>query len=154
VVPRPSIGQPEAPAEVQEPADVQSEIPAEAQAPAGGGQRAGEIPQEPPGFLPRTDLLAELDRSGARVLVLHSVSGAGTTQLAAAYARARLAQGWRLVAWVNAGDTGSLLGGLAVVADTLGVAEPGATQDRTDPGATVRRWLEADGGAACSSSTT
>ena len=56
-----------------------------------GGQRAGEIPGEPPDFVPRADLLAELDRPDARVLVLQSVSGAGATQVAAAYARARLA---------------------------------------------------------------
>jgi len=143
VVPRPSASSPEAPAAAQESAAAEPEAPA-AREPS-GGQCAGEIPREPPGFLPRTDLLTELDRPGARVLVLHGVSGAGATQLAAAYARARLAQGWRLVAWVSARDTGSLLGGLAAAADTLGLPDPGATQDRTDPGRMVRRWLEADG---------
>ena len=120
-----------------------------------GGQRAGEIPWEPPGFLPRADLLAELDRPGARVLVLHAVSGAGATQLAAAYARARLAQGWRLVAWVSARDTGSLLGGLAAVADALGLPDRGTAQEPDRPG---DRWSGAGwrrtGNAACSSSTT
>ena len=153
VVPRPSASSPEAPAEVEEPADAQPEAPAAVQEPSGvpsgppAAQEpsAGQIPREPPGFLPRTDLLTELDRPGARVLVLRGVSGAGATQLAAAYARARLAQGWRLVAWVSARDTGSLLGGLAAVADTLGLPEPGATQARTDPGKMVRRWLETDG---------
>ena len=74
----------------------------------------GDIPVEPPGFQPRAGLLAELDRAGARVSVIHAATGLhglGTTQLAAAYARAKLEAGWRLVAWVNGADAGSLLGG-------------------------------------------
>ena len=166
VVPRPSSGQPDAPAEVKPdaPAEVKEAkggepevaaeapevpaeapvVPGEAEAPS-GGQRAGAIPREPPDYLPRADLLTELDRSGTRVLVLQSASGAGATQLAAAYARARLAEGWRLVAWVSAGDTGALLGGMAAVTDALGLSEPAGTQDRSDPGQIVRRWLETDG---------
>ena len=65
----------------------------------------GDIPLEPPGFQSRADLLAKLDRTEARVLVIYPATGwlgPGTTQLAAAYARAKLADGWRLVAWVNA----------------------------------------------------
>ena len=72
----------------------------------------GDIPMEPSCFQSRAGLLAELDRAGAQVSVIHSVTGQhglGATQLAAAYARAKLAAGWRLVAWVNGADTGSLL---------------------------------------------
>ena len=86
----------------------------------------GDIPAEPPGFRPRAGLLAELDRAGARVSVIHAVTGLpglGATQLAAAYARAKLAAGWRLVAWVNGADTGSLLAGLAAVADATGLTD-------------------------------
>ncbi|MGH3185162.1 MAG: hypothetical protein ACRDOE_25100, partial [Streptosporangiaceae bacterium] len=61
----------------------------------------GDIPVEPPGFRPRAGLLAGLDRAGARVSVIHAgtgLHGLGATQLAAAYARAKLEAGWRLVA--------------------------------------------------------
>ena len=54
-------------------------------------------------------MLTELDRASAQVSVIHAATGLhglGATQLAAAYARAKLAAGWRLVAWVNGADTG------------------------------------------------
>jgi hypothetical protein len=47
----------------------------------------GDIPMEPPCLRPRAGLLAELDRPGARVSVIHPVTGLhglGATQLAAA----------------------------------------------------------------------
>ena len=94
----------------------------------------GDIPVEPPGFQPRAGLLAELDRAGARVSVIHAgtgLHGLGATQLAAAYARAKLEAGWRLVAWVNGADTGSLLAGLAAVAEAAGL-----TDDDSGPGIT------------------
>ena len=71
--------------------------------PAGGEDApvvVGEIPQEPLGFQPRADLLAALDASGprSRVVVAYAVTGmrgVGKTHLAAAYARARMAERWR-----------------------------------------------------------
>ena len=111
------------------------------------GLAIGAIPREPPGFQPRPDLLAELDRAGAEGPVPCSatgVPGTGTTQLAAAYARARLAQGWR-VAWVSAAGPGTLAGGLAQVADAAGLFRRSVGNDPGDPGQLVRRWLEADG---------
>jgi hypothetical protein len=122
---------------------------------SGGGQGgqvpavvvAGEIPQEPLGFQPRADLLAALDAPGpdARVRVVHALTGmrgVGKTHLAAAYARAKLAERWRLVAWVNAEDPGGVLAGLAEAAAALGLA---GAQDAGAAGRAVRHWLEADG---------
>ncbi len=108
----------------------------------------GDIPVEPPGFQPRTSVLERLDRAGARVSVIHTTTGLqgrGATQLAAAYARAKLAAGWRLVAWVNAADTGSLQAGLAAVAEATGLTD-GSGRAVADAGQAVRYLLETDGG--------
>ena len=108
----------------------------------------GDIPLEPPGFRTRADLLAKLDRTEARVLVIYTATGLvglGTTQLAAAYARAKLADDWRLVAWVNAAETGSLQAGLAAVAEATGLTDGGSGRDIADAGQAVRHLLETDG---------
>jgi tetratricopeptide (TPR) repeat protein len=108
---------------------------------------AGDIPEQRPGFLPRP-LLIRLNRTLQRapvVQVLTGAAGTGKTQLAAAYARAKLAAGWRLVAWVNAGNAGSLMAGLAAVADAAGLSDGAFGSAPADAGQTVRRWLEADG---------
>ena len=106
----------------------------------------GDIPQVPPGFQPRAGLLAELDRAGGPVIrAVTGIQGAGKTQLAAAYARAKLAAGWRLVAWVNAADPGALGAALAAVAEELGLADGRTGRGGGDAGRAVRDWLERDG---------
>jgi DNA-binding SARP family transcriptional activator len=88
----------------------------------------GEIPREPPAFVKRETLaqLANAARSGkaAVVCAVTGLRGVGKTQLAAAYARDRIARGCRLVGWVNAESRDSLLGDLARVATAAGVADP------------------------------
>jgi len=115
------------------------------QMPASAGPvPVGDVPQQPPGFQHRADLLAVLDASGPGVAVVYAVTGmrgVGKTQLAAAYARGKLAAGWRLVAWVNAEDPAGLAGGLAAVAEAAGLGGQGGG----DPGLAMRHWLEADG---------
>jgi tetratricopeptide (TPR) repeat protein len=108
---------------------------------------AGVIPGQRPGFQPRPTLLARLNRAagGPSVLVLTGTRGVGKTQLAAAYARARLAGGWRLIVWVNARDSQSLLAGLAEAAESAELSGTGSRQGAPDPGQAFRQWLEADG---------
>ena len=107
----------------------------------------GDIPAQRPGLLPRSALLTLLDRTTQRspVVVLTGTWGVGKTQLAAAYARGRLASSWRLIAWVNARDSESLLAGLAAVAEAIGLPDDGSQRGTVDAGQAVRRWLEADG---------
>ena len=107
----------------------------------------GDVPQEPAAFQPRADLMAALERKPeGRVSVVFAVTGirgVGKTQVAAAYARRRIAECWRLVAWMDASDEPSVVAGLAQVAVAAGVGPAG--EDARVLAAGVRHWLEADG---------
>jgi tetratricopeptide (TPR) repeat protein len=111
----------------------------------------GSIPQAPPAFQARADLLAELGAAGAGVQVIRVVTGmrgVGKTQVAAAYARRCVDAHWRLVAWVNAGDAATAVTSLALVAYRLGLAQPSMGTEAAGPeasGRLVRSWLEEDG---------
>jgi tetratricopeptide (TPR) repeat protein len=115
---------------------------------SGVSRQVGAVPRRPPGFLPRPALFAQLNqarRQASVVQVITGPPGAGKTQLAASYARAKFEGEWRLVAWVNAGDAASLRAGLAAVAGAAGLSGDGSGQDPTDAGRAVRRLLETDG---------
>jgi tetratricopeptide (TPR) repeat protein len=107
----------------------------------------GEIPQQPPGWQPRPGLLAALDTSDPdpRVVVVRAVTGmrgVGKTQLAAAFARSRMAACWQLVAWINAETLGGILAGLTATAAKLG-QDQGLGAEAA--GRAVRHWLETGG---------
>src|ERR1022692_421529 len=108
----------------------------------------GDVPHEPPAYQPRAGLLAELDtgpETGQAQVVraLTGMRGVGKTHVAAAYARERIADGWRLVAWVNADSDSAVLAGLAAVAAELGIGDP--QSDHGKVGEAVRHRLEVDG---------
>jgi Tetratricopeptide repeat len=106
----------------------------------------GDIPASRLGLQPRPALLAQLNLVGQGTpVVLTGTGGVGKTQLAAAYARAKLADRWRLVAWVNARDSETLQAGLAAVADAAGLSVGGSRPGAAEAGLAVRDWLEADG---------
>ncbi|MET0966019.1 MAG: tetratricopeptide repeat protein [Nakamurella sp.] len=88
----------------------------------------GTIPREPLGFVTRDTvhrLGGVLDEGRAAVVcAMTGLRGVGKTQVAAAYARQRITDGWSLVAWVNADTADRMLSDLAAIARELQVHDP------------------------------
>jgi tetratricopeptide (TPR) repeat protein len=116
---------------------------------AGAGRVAiGEVPRRSVAFQERPEILRKLtvpapDAGTPPVFAVTGLRGAGKSQVAAACARRRLDDGWRMVAWLNAEDQEQLLDGFAQLAAALGLS--GGSGDSADAAARVRTWLETDG---------
>jgi tetratricopeptide (TPR) repeat protein len=110
--------------------------------PGGGQVVVGEIPREPAGFQPRTNLQTELMAS-SKVTVLSVVTGGrgmGKTQLAAAVARRRIGERWPVVAWIVAEDWDQVVSGMERLARALGLVA--AEEDSLTAALAARTWLE------------
>jgi hypothetical protein len=79
----------------------------------------GLIPHEPPNF----QTPSALELLSEPVCVVTGQRGVGKTQLAAAYARQRVSDGW-LVAWIGAETPDQIRAGLVELADRLGLYRP------------------------------
>jgi tetratricopeptide (TPR) repeat protein len=101
----------------------------------------GLIPHEPPNF----QTPAALELLSSPVCVLTGPRGVGKTQVAAAYARQRVRDGW-LVAWIGAETEDQVKASMAELADRLGLYRPEDTADVTC--ARVRNHLQTRLGSA------
>ncbi|MEU6786673.1 tetratricopeptide repeat protein, partial [Nonomuraea angiospora] len=118
----------------------------------------GDIPQCPPGFQPREQLLQRLadllgdaapgrsgqeDGHGGAVVIcaLGGTPGVGKTMLAASYAWACQAARWPVVAWIAAETTDQILPGLAALAERLGQRH--ADDDAATAARRAKAWLAA-----------
>ncbi|WP_182885769.1 tetratricopeptide repeat-containing protein [Microbispora sp. H10885] len=117
----------------------------------------GDIPQRPPGFQPREQLLrrlavllddgpsakhADAGNGGAvAICAVAGTPGVGKTMLAASYAWACQAAGWPVVAWIAAESTDQIVTGLAALAERLGQRRP--DDDAATAAARARSWLAA-----------
>lgn len=105
----------------------------------------GYIPQESRAFDKRIELFKVLTKSSSN-LQIYTVAGrrgAGKSQLAGAVARKRIAQRWRVIAWLNAENEADLLTDLCQLAIRLGLNRDYLSSKEL--AISVRHWLEADG---------
>jgi hypothetical protein len=109
----------------------------------------GDIPGEAVAWQDRSGPLDRLRHlaDGGRPAVVTAVTGQrgiGKTQVSAAYARQRIAQGWPVVVWISAETEVSLLTGLDRLAGEAGVRQPGADLAESVRAAVV--WLRSHPG--------
>jgi hypothetical protein len=119
--------------------------------PVTGPVVVGDVPRQPPAFQTRDALLILPDDQMPRrqghslTYAITGMRGVGKTQLAAAQARRCIEGKWRLVAWINADTTATILNGLAEAAAVMGV-QPGADEEAS---AKELRHLLETGGQRC-----
>jgi tetratricopeptide (TPR) repeat protein len=109
----------------------------------------GEIPRRPPAFQPRDDLHNKLLNAGPLAIIstLTGTRGIGKSQLAAAYARECIDDGWLLVAWIGAERSDQILGGLDQLSMVMGLHDD--TDDSVSAANKIRRWLETTASKRC-----
>ena len=99
----------------------------------GGVVRVGERPRLAALFVDRHEmatLRAALSGSGpVTVCAVQGMRGVGKSQLASAFAQECELAGWPVVAWVDAATREQAVGGVAALADALGVAVEGASPE-------------------------
>jgi tetratricopeptide (TPR) repeat protein len=105
----------------------------------------GPLPRGAAALVARSGLLDELSRAHASgriavVSVLTGTRGVGKTQLAAAYARSRVEQGWPVVAWIPAESEDQIVAGLAELGDVRGLRQ--TETDSTTAAKDTLRWLQ------------
>jgi tetratricopeptide (TPR) repeat protein len=123
-----------------------SDVDSDGEAVDSSGRVFGAIPQPAWHWQDRPDEATELRRALGRkgraaLVALPGQRGVGKSQLAAAYARKCVADGYDLVAWINA-ESG-VTTELALLAEHLGLGG-GADSTPETLAAAVRRWLERD----------
>src|ERR1022692_4355980 len=105
----------------------------------------GDIPRAAQAFQHRGSILTQLSDGiqGDDPAVLCAVTGGrgiGKSQIAAAYARARVAERWPVVAWIVAESSDQILTGLAQLAEAVGVRP--ADTDSLDAARAARHYLQ------------
>jgi tetratricopeptide (TPR) repeat protein len=110
----------------------------------------GDPPGEAVAWQERFEVMERLRvvAASGRTAVVCAVTGQrgiGKTQVAAAYARKCVAEGWPVVVWLEAETAGGVLAGLDSLADTAGIRPAGA--DPTDAASAALRWLRVQPGS-------
>lgn len=111
----------------------------------------GNLPGQPTAWQDRVEVIDRLNvaasaRQTASVCALTGPRGVGKTQVAAAYARHCVAQGWPVVVWVVADVSSSVLAGLDELAAQVGVRPPRC--EPADGAAAALQWLGSQRGPA------